>query len=330
MAEEFKPIDPAQYPAHWLDVPYATQDPRQVVDIWLPEEGEGPFPLLVFVHGGGWVSGDKRENTMPIVFKAMSQGYALACVEDRLAPDSLWPSALYDVHCAIRFLRAHAQDYRLKTDKIAIMGNSAGAHLANMVAALGGRSILKGEELGYANEDDSVQCLISVYAPTDIARIDQDDWSCISNFDKVNGNYVVEDEGIDDLTKPHNTMLGYPARLNPAAAASAGPVNFITADFPPAYFLHGLSDQIVPYTQSVSMWRKVNDVCGEARAKIELFPGCLHGDPAMKTDAVMNRILDFIDEHIWEGEHQRTELPGDPRVIDEDIAVPHLDISMKD
>lgn len=60
------------------------EDPRQVMDVWLPNEGEGPFPLIVFVHGGGWVSGNKRENTMPGVFKFPSQGYAVAC--SRISP----------------------------------------------------------------------------------------------------------------------------------------------------------------------------------------------------------------------------------------------------
>ena len=58
----FREIDPAQFARHFLNVPYADEDPRQMMDIWLPNEGEGPFPLIVFVHGGGWVSGNKREN----------------------------------------------------------------------------------------------------------------------------------------------------------------------------------------------------------------------------------------------------------------------------
>ena len=69
----FREIDPTQFVRYFLDVPYADEDPRQVMDVWLPNEGEGPFPLIVFVHGGGWVSGNKRENTMPGVFKFPSQ-----------------------------------------------------------------------------------------------------------------------------------------------------------------------------------------------------------------------------------------------------------------
>ena len=312
---QFKPIDPEQYPNHWLDVPYAHTDPRQVLDIWLPDEGDGPFPVLMFLHGGSWFFGDKRENTMPGVLKVMSQSYALVCIEYRLAPASRRPSQLYDVRTAIRFIRANADNYRLDASKIAVMGNSAGAHLACMVAAVGGTSIMKGEELGYAQVDDSIQRLIGVYSPTDLVKIDEDDWLSIHDLEKVHGNYLADRDSVPDMEKPHNTLLGYPARKNPAAAASAGPINFVTERFPATYLIHGICDQLVPYTQSVALWRKVNDICGAGRAQIELFPGCVHGDPAMKTDKVMNRILDFVDTHLWEGEHQRSPLPPDPRTI---------------
>ena len=318
MADEpqFKPVDPAQYPNHWLDVPYAQVDPRQVLDIWLPDEGEGPFPVLLFIHGGNWIAGDKRENTMPGVFKVMSQGYALVCIEYRLAPACRWPAPLYDVRTAIRYIRAHADEYRLDASRIAIMGNSAGAHLACMVAAIGGTSIMKGEELGYAQFDDSVQCLIGVYSPTDLVQMDEDGWFALSGLEKVNGNYVAQRDGMPDSEKPQNILLGYTARTNPAAAASAGPINFVTERFPPAFLIHGVCDQVIPCTQSVALWRKINDICGAGRARLELFPGCVHGDPAMKTDEVMNRILDFVDAHLWKGERRRSPLPADPRTID--------------
>lgn len=318
MADEpqFKPIDPTQYPNHWLDVPYAQVDSRQVMDIWLPDEGDGPFPVLMFIHGGSWYFGDKRENTMPGVFKVMSQGYALVCLEYRLAPAYRWPAPLYDTRTAIRFIRAHAAEYRLDPGKIAVMGNSAGAHLACMVAAVGGTAIMKGEELGYAEFDDSIQCLVGVYSPTDLVKIDEDDWLTLSGLEKTHGNYVADCDSVPDMEKPHNMLLGYSARKNPTAAAAAGPINFVTERFPPTYLIHGICDQLVPYTQSVALWRKVNDICGEGRARIELFPGCVHGDPAMKTDEVMNRILDFVDANLWEGEHQRSPLPPNPRTID--------------
>ena len=312
----FKEIDPSQYRRHWLDVAYATQDERQKLDIWLPDEGEGPFPLIVFVHGGGWMMGNKRENTMPGIFKVMSQGYALACVQYRLAPAAHWPAPMQDVRAAIRFLRAHGDEYRLKTDKIAAWGNSAGGHLLNMAAALGGRPIMLGDELGCADRSDAIQCLVDLFSPSDFYQLDLCDWMTIEDLKSGSGDFAEFTDEQVALGRPHNVLLGYRAMDNPAATAYASPINFVTEDFPRALYLHGIPDKIVPFTQSVSMWRKVNSVCGEERAHIELFPEAGHGDPAMKTDEVMNRCLDFIDEVLWEGPRTRTPLPPDPRLID--------------
>lgn len=314
MSGYFTAIDPHQYKHYWLDVPYGN-DPRQSMDIWLPDEGDGPFPLIVFTHGGGWVGGDKRDNTMPGVFKVMSQGYALACVNYRIAPDVVWPAPLEDVRAVLRFLRAHADEYQLKTDKIAAWGNSAGAHINNMIAALNNRPIMKGKELGNPEVDDSIQCLVSLYGPTDMYQIDlcnrlsEDDV-----VDATGGTELASDQG-EGMVFPHNLIMGFKNSRNPAASSFGSPINFVTEDFPPAFLLHGIKDPVVPYTQSVAFMNKINETCHEKRAKLRLFEDAIHGDPEMKTDEVVNEILDFIDTYIWEGEHKRTKLPPDPKLV---------------
>lgn len=316
MASFFNKIDPSQFKRYWLDIPYADHDPRQKLDIWLPDEGDGPFPLIVFVHGGGWVGGDKRENTMPGAFKVMSQGYAMAAIEYRIAPEAVWPDPLYDVRAAIRFLRAHAQEYHLKTDKIAAWGNSAGGHILNMVAALGGRPIMKGSKLGNAEYDDSIQCLVNLYSPSDMYQIDL--CNTLSEDDIVNATGGTDTaEGLGEgMRFPHNLIMGFKNSRNHEAAAFGSPINFVTNDFPPTFYLHGIKDPIVPYTQSVAMTNMINETCGETRAQFKLFPDAVHGDPCMKTDEVVNMLLDFIDQHIWDGPRARTELPKEIRVIE--------------
>jgi acetyl esterase/lipase len=318
MASFFKEIDPTQFKRYWLDVKFGP-DPRQSMDIWLPDEGDGPFPLIVFVHGGGWVGGDKRENTMPGAFKVMSQGYAMAAINYRIAPDVVWPAPLEDVRAGIRYLRAHAAEYNLKTDKIAAWGNSAGAHILNMVAALGGRPIMKGKELGNPEVDDSLQCLVSLYGPSDMYQVDL--CNRLTEDDVVNatgGTEVRNDQG-EGMVFPHNLIMGFKCSRNAAAASFGSPVNFVTPDFPPAYLMHGISDPVVPYTQSVSFRNKINETCYDNnRCKLKLFEGATHGDPCMKTNEVVDDILDFIDAAIWEGPHERTPLPEEIAVRDAD------------
>lgn len=317
MASQFHEIDPAQFTRYWLDIPYG-DDPRQAMDVWLPDEGDGPFPLIVFTHGGGWVGGDKREDTMPGAFKVMSQGYALACINYRIAPDVVWPAPLEDVRCAIRYLRAHADELCLKTDKIAAWGNSAGAHINNMIAALGGRPIMKGKEMGYPDEDDSIQCLVSLYGPTDMYQIDLCNRLPESAvIDATGGTQVAADQG-EGMVFPHNLIMGFKNSRNPAAASFGSPINFVTEDFPPAYLMHGIKDPVVPYTQSVSFMNKINETCHDQRYKLRLFEDAIHGDPAMKTDEVVDEILDFIDAVIWDGPHARTPLPEQIAVVSGD------------
>lgn len=317
MESPFKQVDPAQFKHHWLDLRYADDDPRQALDLWLPDEGEGPFPLIVFVHGGGWVSGDKRENTMPGVFKFPSQGYAVACVEYRLVPDVRWPEPLEDVRAAIRFLRAHALEYNLKADKIAIMGNSAGGHLSCMVSALAGRPMLNGRRYGNLDQSDAVQCLISVYSPTDLYQCDLCDRSTAEDQAIATGGLATRgDNGEKGMWRPQNQLVGASCFGNPALAAAASPISYVTADFPKALFMHGIQDHVVPYGQSVGMARMVNEKCGEGRAVLELFSDADHGDPSMKTNEVVDRIIDFIDEVLWEGPRVRTPLPDEIKLVD--------------
>lgn len=312
MNAPFKKIDPAQFKRCWLDIPYAQDSPRQVLDLWLPDEGEGPFPLIVFVHGGGWVFGDKRENTMPGIFKMPSQGYAVACIEYRLAPEVRWPLPLFDVRSALRYLRAHSQRFGVKADKIALIGNSAGAHLTNMVAALAGRSCLRGD--GNLDYSDAVQCLVNLFTFSNLYEADL----CDRSADEV-GPLLAEmglNHGERGMDRYQGQLLGFCARDYPAAALAASPVSYVNEEFPPALYLHGIDDHITPYTQTVGMVNAVNDRCGSGRASAWLFPGADHGDEAMKDDKAINAILDFIDGVLWEGPHERTHLPDQVRLIE--------------
>lgn len=142
METVFKRIDPTQYAHTWEDIPYAHQDPLQRLHIYTPGD-EGNYPLLVYVNGGGWVQQLTRHNTIPGVWKAPSLGYALASIGYRLAPKSTWPAPLYDLKAAIRFLRAHADEYGYNADTLVAWGNSAGGHLISMCAATNGLPAFK-------------------------------------------------------------------------------------------------------------------------------------------------------------------------------------------
>ena len=128
-------VDVSVVKRKWLDVPYASQSPSQVLDIYLPETGDGPFPTYIFIHGGAYIAGDKQDLQFLMGIDGVNRGYAVVSVEYRKALESKAPNALYDVKAAIRFLKAHAAEYCLDPERFALGGDSAGAHYAAFAAA---------------------------------------------------------------------------------------------------------------------------------------------------------------------------------------------------
>ena len=119
----------------WLDVAYDSRSPSQVLDIYLPEEGEGPFPTYIFIHGGAFIAGDKQDLQFLLAADGVNRGYAVVSVEYRKGFESKAPAGLYDVKAAVRFLKAHAGEYRLDPQRFALGGDSAGAYYAVFAAA---------------------------------------------------------------------------------------------------------------------------------------------------------------------------------------------------
>ena len=167
METQFKRIDPSQYAHAWENIPYADQDPLQVVHIYTPGDA-GDYPLLVYVNGGGWVQQLTNYNTVPGVWKAPSQGYALASIGYRLAPKWCWPAQVLDVKAAIRFLRAHAHEYGYNADKIVAWGNSAGGHILGMCCATNGKPTFEDLTMGNSKQSSEIQGFVSFYAPSDL------------------------------------------------------------------------------------------------------------------------------------------------------------------
>ncbi len=112
------------------DVPYCSADPAEIMDMYFPAAG-GPWPTLVYVHGGSWMHGDKSEAAL-FAHGMTSLGYLVVSINYRLYPPANWPAMIEDVKCAIRSLRAHAAEYNIDPDRIAAMGTSAGGHLVSL------------------------------------------------------------------------------------------------------------------------------------------------------------------------------------------------------
>jgi acetyl esterase/lipase len=220
--------------ANQTDVVYADHDGTKLVgDLYLPK-GKTKAPVLVAMHGGGWQIGNKQFYRYWGLFLARA-GYAVFSIDYRLGKAGMYPAAVYDAKAAVQFIRAKAADYNLDADRIGLIGDSAGAHLASLVA-------LAGEQFNSAYKDDA-----NAAVPSNV--------KCVIGF---YGVYDMHAQWMHDLTSRPNDkivekFLGVPPTQNRRVYFDASPISYATLDHNQVRFLliHGTDDDIVdPPTQS--------------------------------------------------------------------------------
>ena len=252
----------------WLDVPYASQSPSQKLDIFLPEEGEGPFPTLIFMHGGAYLFGSKRDMQFLHAVDGVNKGYAVVTVEQRLAFEAQFPYGLFDLKAAIRFLRAKAEEYRLDPERFALSGDSAGAYYAVMCAATQDIPGYEDPEMGNGEVSSRVQAVVGWYGCYHLMK-------------------MLPPEPDPDAPPPpsdrppmpdlYQYLVGAKPRDIHGLMYFTNPLNFITPAFPPILLQAGTGDQIVPCEQSVLLHERVQAVCGKERSTLQLMEGWNHG-----------------------------------------------------
>ncbi|HEX9388234.1 MAG TPA: alpha/beta hydrolase [Anaerolineales bacterium] len=208
------------------DITYCTAEPSsQKMDVYFPDSG-GPWPALVYVHGGSWMHGDKSEALM-FAASMTSQGYLVVSINYRLYPPGRFPAMIEDVKCAVRSLRAHASEYNLDLNRIGAVGVSAGGHL---VSLLGTSDQSAGWDVGeYPDQSSRVQAVVAMAPVTDLSR----------NFPNA------------DIEAMKRVGFGEDN------VAQASPITHVTSDDPPFLLIHGDRDEVVPYEQSQLMYDRL-------------------------------------------------------------------------
>lgn len=266
---------------------YGTASPAQKLDIYLPENAPRPYPVVVFIHGGAFEVGDKREATEAFVQRIQrvnAAGLAFVSINYRMAGEAQFPAAAADAHSAVRWLRAHAARYHLDPSRIAVWGQSAGANLALLVGVADRSSTF--DDPAIAPEQSSrVSAVVAMFPPVDFLSMDEEL--------KRNG-CAPEKATHDDPASAKSEYLGAPVRSVPAKAAAASPVTYVGADAPPLLIQHGIKDCTVPYQQSVLMDRVARK--DGARSRLMLFEGADHMDPAFDTAENSATIIQFVQQ----------------------------------
>jgi acetyl esterase/lipase len=268
----------------WTDLAYATVSPAQKLDVHVPASGSGPFPVIVQIHGGAFLGGDKADGQLTPVLSALVRGYAVVAINYRLSGEALFPAQAHDVKAAIRWVRANATRYALDPTRIAVWGNSAGGHLAALAGTSGGVAALEDPGLGNPDQSSRVQAVVDWYGPIDFLQMDP--------------QFRARGIGRPDhsaATSPESRLLGGALGDVTDRAAAANPETYITADDPPFLIQHGTADPLVPTQQSVRLAAALTRVLGPDRVTLGLLDGAGHGGPAFATPGNLAMVLDFLD-----------------------------------
>jgi acetyl esterase/lipase len=194
----------------------------------LPAE---PMPAVVWIHGGGWRSGDKHVDTaQSIGLDFIRDGFACLSINYRLSDEALYPAQIHDAKAAIRWLRANAADLGVDPDRIGVWGHSAGAHLVSLLGASGDVAELEGES-GSAGVSSRVQAVVAISPPSDFRAIPEG-WP--------------HEEPLVATTK----LVGGPLEEHPDLVRLANPITFIRPNAPPFLIFHGEDDEVVPFIQA--------------------------------------------------------------------------------
>lgn len=231
----------------YANVAYADASPAQRLDLFLPA-GDGPFPLIIRVHGGAFRSGDKSMDERGVA-KLTDAGFAVAAINYRLSCEALFPAAPQDVFAATRFLRASADEYALDPGRFAVWGESAGANLAALVGVAGGRgSYLDDPALGNPDVSSEVQAVVGWYGLYNFLSADAE----FAAFTPAECTFVLP---YDMPISPVAEYLGAPQQRVPELAAAASPGSTYPyvipgRDYPPFSLAAGTADCIVPTEQT--------------------------------------------------------------------------------
>ena len=240
------------------------------LDLYLPAGVTRP-PLIVYLHGGAWMNGDRSQYPEFLV----ARGFALASLDFRSTNDAPFPANVHDIKAGIRFLRAHAAQYGFRADRIAIMGASSGGHLAALVGVTGGNGELEGTLGDYPRESSSVQAIVSYFGASNLATILSQSTT----------------EGAKMRAPALEKLLGSePART--ALTKLASPVNHVDRNDPPAMLLHGDQDLQMPVNQLLELQAAYRNAGLAAQTLI--LNGVGHVGPPFFTGEPAEVVVDFL------------------------------------
>jgi acetyl esterase/lipase len=255
-----------------------------LMDIFLPDNADKPLPLVVWVHGGGWIEGSKEGcPALPLV----ARGYIVASINYRLSKQAVYPAQIQDCKGAIRFLRAHARDYHIDPDRVGVWGASAGGHLVALLGTSVDSKELEGDVGGNLDQSSRVQAVCDWFGPTDLTQFAEQ---------AVAAGILKTTPGPSLIMQ----LFGGTLKEKHDLVQQANPIAFIdkktAKKIPPFLIMHGDKDTMVPVAQS----QLLKDALADAGVSVELqvIHGGGHGGKLFSTPKAAKSIADFFDKNL--------------------------------
>lgn len=278
----FSSVDPTH-----KDLAYATISDAQKLDLYIPTSGNGPFPVVIMVHGGGFMFGDKADGGgLTGVDQILAAGYAVASINYRLSGEANYPAQIYDAKAAVRFLRANAEIYNLNPDKFGAWGASAGGNLVSLLGTTCGVAELEGTELGNVDQSSCVQAVVDWFGPIDFLKMQEQltEAGCSANT--------------DDASSPESKLIGAAIQTVPEKVALTNPMNYITADDAPFFIENGTADCNIPPVQNKNLADALSAVIGADKVTYVSLEGAGHGGSQFETEENLKLVIEFLDEYL--------------------------------
>lgn len=241
------------------------------LDLYTPVKLKKPVPGLIFIHGGAWKGGNK-DMYRPYAARYAQRGYVVASISYRLSGEAPFPAAVEDAKCAVRWMRANANAYKIDPNHICVLGGSAGGHLAMMVGYSAEQKELEGSG-GWPDVSSKVQAVVNIYGPCDLTVPGIRDADSVRQF--------LGEKKYDEAPKLYK---------------KASPLLQLTKDDPPTLILHGTLDSLVPISQSDELAEHLK------QAGVTYTYDRLEGWPHVMdlAEVVFNRCVFFIDKFLAE------------------------------
>ncbi len=267
----------------WKDINYAGDDMEaHRMDIYLPSTNQDSYKVVVAIYGSAWFANNMKGMTFMSLGKPLvDAGFAVVCINHRSSGDAPYPAQIQDVKGVIRYIRAHAADYKLDTSFIGITGFSSGGHLASMAGVtnglksrtVGGTTIdIEGEVGGNLQMSSDVDAVVDWFGPVDMSRMHD----C---------------QTVNDDKSPEAALIGGAPADHPDMVALISPITYIQKEGPRFLVFHGEADNVVPHCQGVFFSEELRKA-----GRLEDFVSVAEGQhgPVTFNEQTFKRMVDFF------------------------------------